>query len=43
MVRWLPDGGRLATASNDGTVRIWFDNLPHEPGKLREWLAGATK
>jgi hypothetical protein len=34
------DGGRaLAAAGADGTVRVYPDDLPHEPAALRAWLS----
>jgi eukaryotic-like serine/threonine-protein kinase len=40
---WFADGTRLATLSHDGTARVWTDDLPRDPKRLRDWLAGASK
>jgi len=38
-VAFLAQGGWLASVEQYGTVRLWRDDLPWEPGPLREWLS----
>jgi WD40 repeat protein len=40
-VTFSPDGRVVVTASADGTVRRFWDDLPSEPGALRAWIEGA--
>jgi WD40 repeat protein/uncharacterized protein YukE len=41
-VAWSPSGGRLATASNDGTVRVWAPTSEAAPLVLRGHEDGGT-
>ncbi|MCW5801563.1 MAG: hypothetical protein KIT31_04195 [Deltaproteobacteria bacterium] len=41
-IAFAPDGKRVVTVAN-GTVRIWADDLPHDPSLLRAWLAAAMR
>ncbi|MDI1446820.1 serine/threonine-protein kinase [Polyangium sp. 6x1] len=34
-----PDGSWAVSVGRDGTVRVWPDDLPHEPEALRAWIA----
>jgi WD40 repeat protein/serine/threonine protein kinase len=40
---FFPDGRSIMTAAEDGGIRIWRDDLPHESSALRTWLESATK
>jgi WD40 repeat protein len=40
---YLPDGKSLASASQDGSIRVWPEDLPRDPAELRAWLAAATR
>ena len=36
---WSPAGDELAAACDDGTVRVWRDDLPRDEAGLRAWIA----
>jgi WD40 repeat protein len=37
-VAFSPDGTRLVSSSQDGTLRMWTDTLPYDVEELRTWL-----
>lgn len=37
-----PYGQWAVSVGDDGSVRIWSDELPHEPDALREWIASSV-
>ena len=41
-VAFFPDGRALVSTGQDGSIRIWPDDLPSEPDALREWMKSAT-
>jgi hypothetical protein len=41
-VVFAPDGRTVAASAGDGTVRVYVDDLPHEPEALAVWLAAQT-
>jgi len=41
-VTFSPDGKTVGSASADGTVRVWSDDLPSEPTALHAWMERAT-
>jgi WD40 repeat protein len=36
------EGDCVISAGADGTVRLWQDDLPREPGALRAWIDAAV-
>jgi eukaryotic-like serine/threonine-protein kinase len=37
-VHFTPDDTGLVSVSMDGTARLWPDDLPESPEKLRAWF-----
>jgi len=37
-----PDGTSVVAASADGSVRLWRDDSPTEPGALHAWMSRVT-
>ncbi len=41
-VAFFPEGKTLASTGQDGSIRLWPDDLPLEPEALRAWLSTST-
>ena len=37
------DGAMIVTSGKDGAVRLWSDDLPHDPAALRARIAEAAE